>query len=95
MTTNATTLLAADLVHVATGVRVEFRGVRWIVHRVVQVDSISRAIDLLREEAAVRITEDTTSVLPLPATRDLRAPVQRRRSFRRWLLRLFRRPVWS
>lgn len=95
MTTNATKLLAADLVHVATGVRVTFRGVRWIVERVVQVDSIFSATDLMQEDNAMRLVENKTSVLPLPATRDLRAPVQRRRSFRRWLLRLFRRPVWS
>lgn len=43
----------------------------------------------------MRIVPNDTSVLPLPATRDLRAPVQRRRSFRRWLLRVLRRPVWS
>lgn len=45
-------LLSAELEHEASGASIEYRGGRWIVHGMVQVDSFQMAAELLTEEAA-------------------------------------------
>lgn len=43
----------------------------------------------------MRLFENETSVLPLPATRDLRRDRVKAHWLKRWLFRLLRRPIWQ
>jgi hypothetical protein len=44
-------LLSAELEHEASGATLELRNGRWIVDGVVQVDSVTNAVELLSEAA--------------------------------------------